>query len=145
MRIREITEARKNPELNPKTSINDIIIAATDKTTSDIAGIKNLFVSFTAIDKLGINPKSTYATPLGIYSYPAEYVAELAAAGQDMDQTVPFAGGQPFVNLFSVRGEIINLTTMTDINANRWYKKWQCTGLLFLENRGKNQLTSLIV
>lgn len=123
MRIIEITEARKNPELNPKTSINDIIITATDKVTSEISGVKNLFVSFTEIDKLGINPRSSYATPLGIYAYPAEYVAKLATGGLEMDRTVPFAGGQPFVNLFSVHGEIINLTTMTDIAANRWYKK----------------------
>lgn len=123
MRIIEVTEARRNPELNPKTSINDIIITATDKVTSEIAGVKNLFASFTAVDKLGINPKSSYATPLGIYAYPTEYVAKLATAGLEMDQTVPFAGHQPFVNLFSVRGEIVNLVTMTDVEAHKYFQK----------------------
>ena len=37
---------------------------------------KNLFVSFTTVDKLGINPQSHYDTPLGIYSYPAEFIVD---------------------------------------------------------------------
>ena len=121
--ISEINEARKNPELNPKTSINDIIITATENTSATVAGVKNLFVSFTEIDKLGIYPKSKYKTPLGIYSYPAEFVATRAEAGKPMDRTVPFVGEQPFVNLFDVTGVVINLTTMSDVEANSWYKK----------------------
>lgn len=34
----------------------------------------NFYVSFTAIDKIGLNPKSTYNTPLGIYTYPIDYI-----------------------------------------------------------------------
>lgn len=115
MRLHEL---RKNPQLNPKTSINQRIINRLNNTNEMIAGIKNLFVSFTSVEKLGVNPESSYNTPLGIYSYPADYVVQ---SGQNinkmMKHSVPFAGEQPWVNLFEVsntQGEILNLTTIDD-------------------------------
>jgi hypothetical protein len=53
---------------------------------------ENLVVTFTAIDKVGINPKSTYSTPFGIYFYPLDYVIH-----KEMD--VEFAGNQPYINV----------------------------------------------
>lgn len=53
---------------------------------------ENLFITFTAIDKVGINPKSQYDTPLGIYFYPLDYVVE-------NEMSVEFAGNQPYINL----------------------------------------------
>lgn len=47
-----------------KYSPNDILMKYV-KENDD-----NLFVSFTKINKLGINPKTKYNTPLGIYCYP---------------------------------------------------------------------------
>ena len=122
MKITEIFEARRNPELNPKTPINDYIINAVESTNEMIAGIKNVFVSFTSIEKLGINPGSEYATPLGIYSYPAEYVVAETGATKPMAY-LPFAGGSPFVNIFSASGEVINLTEMTIAQARELNKK----------------------
>lgn len=117
-------EARKNPEKNPKTAINDIIIAATDKTTDRIKNTKNLFVSFTHVDKLGLNPRSTYNTPIGVYAYPAEYV--VAITGSDKRMTaLPFAGEQPYVNLFSFNGDIINVATMTSGAAAKYMQRVQ--------------------
>jgi|688.fasta_scaffold00676_43 hypothetical protein len=53
---------------------------------------ENLFITFTAIDKVGINPKSQYDTPLGIYFYPLDYVVK-------NEMNVEFAGNQPYINL----------------------------------------------
>jgi len=53
---------------------------------------ENLAVTFTAIDKVGINPTSGHYTPLGIYLYPIDYVIE-----KKMD--VPFAGSEPHINV----------------------------------------------
>jgi hypothetical protein len=53
---------------------------------------ENLVVTFTAIDKVGINPKSPYKTPFGIYFYPLDYVIH-----KEMD--VEFAGNQPYLNV----------------------------------------------
>lgn len=68
---------------------------------------KNLFVSFTQKDKIGINPQTKYDTPVGIYAYPVE---ELFEDNVDPDHYnlklgsfVPFAGQQPWVTLFQPR------------------------------------------
>jgi len=55
----------------------------------------NLVVSYTSINKIGINPKSQYKTPLGIYFYPLKYVI-------DMNLGVPFAGDQPYLNVCEI-------------------------------------------
>lgn len=41
---------------------------------------ENFFISFTEIDKLGINPQSKYETPLGIYTYPVKEFFETYVA-----------------------------------------------------------------
>ena len=122
MKVYQIIEARKNPDLNPKTPINDIIGSAVDTATADIAGTKNLFVSFTSIDKLGLNPLSKYDTPIGIYAYPAEYVKDTVGKHAPMT-SLPFAGEQPYVNLFNVKGNIINVATIGSAEVNALYKK----------------------
>jgi hypothetical protein len=57
---------------------------------------KGCFFTMTEINKLGINPHSTYDTPLGIYSYP------LTSEFYDMllKSELPFAGDAEFVQIF---------------------------------------------
>lgn len=109
----DIFEARKNPDLNPKVSVNQYIDQAMT-TAGKLPGtdITNLFVSFTQLPKLGINPRSKYNTPLGIYSYPADYVVA-STHGRYSMATLPFAGKQPYANIFQGRGNIVHLNTMT--------------------------------
>jgi hypothetical protein len=121
MRFTEFNEARRNPEQNPQVSINDTIINALNSTESTVANTKNLFVSFTTLDKLGINPNSKYSTPIGIYSYPAEYVVSVVGNDKDMKE-LPFAGESPYVNLFNASGNIINIATITSAETDRYYK-----------------------
>ena len=118
-----LQEARKNPELNPKISVNQEIISHLDnaKKLSGTA-VKNSFVSFTQIDKLGINPSSKYDTPLGIYSYPAEYVEKQTGKDKPMS-TLPFAGSSPFANIFSVRGNIVDLNNLSNRDLQQYYEK----------------------
>ena len=73
---------------------------------------ENLVVTFTAIDKVGINPKSIYDTPLGIYFYPLDYVIE-----KKMD--VEFAGNQPYINVceFTRPDKILHMTD--DVNNQK--------------------------
>lgn len=121
MRIIDITEKRANAKLNPKVSVNQEIITALNSNTGLIAGITNCFVSFTALEKLGINPQSTYDTPIGIYAYPAEYVVKKASETSQMVDALPFAGEQPFANIFSVKGNIINLKTVSEDEVTQYY------------------------
>ena len=73
---------------------------------------ENLVVTFTAIDKVGINPKSGYDTPLGIYFYPIDYVIEKR-------MNVPFAKEQPYINVceFTRPDKILHMTD--DVNNQK--------------------------
>lgn len=111
MKITDIVEARKSPQLNDKTSINAILKTELSKSTGTITGIPNLFASFTKIDKLGINPSSEYQTPIGIYCYPVNYITDII--GDYLHpRNLPFAGQSEFVNVFSITGNVLNLKTM---------------------------------
>lgn len=113
MHLIDIFEARKNPDLNPKVSVNQYIdqaMASAGKLPG--SDITNLFISFTQLPKLGINPRSHYNTPLGIYSYPADYVIE-STHGRYSMANLPFAGKQPYANIFQGRGNIVHLNTMS--------------------------------
>ena len=123
MRYREFNEARKNPEQNPKTPINQIIAKRWAQARNDIvANTPNLFVSFTTVDKLGINPKSKYDTPIGIYAYPADYVVNLVGGTGSMSE-LPFAGSSPYANLFSAKSSsnIIDVGDMNEADLRHYY------------------------
>ena len=113
MKIHELNEARRNPQQNPKTAINKIIQDQLEATTDTVDGTANLFVTFTSVDKLGINPGSKYNTPLGIYSYPAEYVMDQVGSDLPMSH-LPFAGRSAYVTVFKVSGNVVCLTYMTE-------------------------------
>lgn len=139
MLLHELFEARKNPDQNPKVPINQLIIQELDKATDSIADTTNLFVSFTAIDKLGINPTSVYKTPIGIYAYPAEYVVRMTGANKKMT-TLPFAGESPYVNTFSVQGNIINVSTISAGEVRGYYRELSD---LWAKTSGKDWKTSV--
>lgn len=70
----------------------------------------NVFVSFTKLDKLGINPNSKYDTPLGIYAYPTKDAYEFYRLhnnpnkdDNDFISMIPFASNQPYFTLFKYK------------------------------------------
>jgi len=100
-----LSELRRNPEVNQKKSVIDILAGRLENAPMVVdmfgrkSATKNLFVSFTSEAKLGINPKSLYnSTPLGIYAYPASFVAEHSHTAN-----LPFAGSRPFTQVFTIR------------------------------------------
>lgn len=109
-----LNEARKNPEKNEKLTVYQAVEQAIT-TAGKIDGVTNLFVSFTTENKLGINPNSFVRdTPIGIYAYPAEYVLKMMD-GSSMVGTLPYVGRAPkWANIFSVKGNIYNIQTMSD-------------------------------
>ena len=102
-----LLEARRNPEQNKKISTLNQLLKIKEQY-----GTTNIFVTFTQIPKLGANPGSSYDTPLGIYSYPLDYVLEKQVAG------VPFAGKNPYIIVFKTNSQNVwNLTT-DDVPTN---------------------------
>lgn len=108
-----VSEARRNPDQNPKVAATEYLRQLfkkeypEDATADSVARESHddlYFVSMTEIDKLGINPKSRYSTPLGIYTYPLSYVIrafenDSELIGRSSLRSLPFAGAKPFANV----------------------------------------------
>ena len=104
MKITDIlSEQRKNPHLNPK--IDPLKKLQAYKSEQD-----NIYVSYTAFDKIGINPGTSHnSTPIGIYTYHLKYV--LATARHIEDE--PYAGNAPYVWLIRPTKPVLVLQEYT--------------------------------
>ena len=111
--IQFIDEARRNPELNPKISIYDILEKYHTDENVYITYVQDVGSKSTSISgkakgipknaegfKLGINPKSTFNTPNGIYTYPLKEAWRSYSNRKDRILDVPFAGENPFIYIF---------------------------------------------
>lgn len=67
---------------------------------AQIHGQDTTYISFTSLQKLGLNPSSKWDTPIGIYAYPVKYALEHWDRGRF---NVPYAGGQPHAYIFTAR------------------------------------------
>lgn len=80
-----------------------------------------LWFSMTAINKLGVNPQSTYDTPIGIYCYPLteEYKEKLFTGN------LPFAARQPYIQVFGVKPstKMLELAKYSQENYNQDLEK----------------------
>lgn len=113
----KLTELRRSSQILPKKSAATQIIEYAQSISEEQKRIT--FISFTHVEKLGINPSSEYSTPNGIYSYPLRYVLErIEAFGKDsgMYRIVPFAGGAPFLNIFEIHGNVIDLANSDSVS-----------------------------
>ena len=54
----------------------------------------NYFVSFTSIEKIGINPKNAFSTPIGVYAYKLKDIWEDWIQGDEF-----FGKDRPYINL----------------------------------------------
>lgn len=59
------------------------------------------FIHFSDLPKLGINPKSDFETPIGIYGYPLDH----ATLQKIKSGTIEFAGDRKYIHVFRVKPE----------------------------------------
>lgn len=97
MRLHEILEAYADKESGEVYRWFDRV-----KLFERFIGDSSVFVHFSNINKLGINPRSSFDTPFGIYGYPIGYVVERFNK-QVGKVDVPFAGERSFAHIFRVR------------------------------------------
>ena len=92
--FKQFLEKRSNSELNPKLSAYEQLKPYANKD--------DYYISFTEIDKLGINPRSGYKdTPLGIYGYPLKEVWKEYNIEQNRGfDDIPYSGESPYIWLF---------------------------------------------
>lgn len=70
-------------------------------------------ITLTMINKLGVNPRSTYNTPLGIYFYPLSFYVNLIKRGEVPD----FPENPNFIQIFRITTDptrVLNLDDMTE-------------------------------
>ena len=101
-----ISELRRNPHQN--TPVNQREHLADYLRSLPREQLSALAVSMTTEPKLGINPRSKYNTPIGIYFYPAAYFLRYAREG------LPFQDDAPNLQLFHVSGPIMAIDDITD-------------------------------
>lgn len=65
-----LNEAKPVGDKNKELWLDYLKKNYSDKDVSD------LFVSFVSVDKIGINPKSTFKTPNGVYTYPMKFLLD---------------------------------------------------------------------
>lgn len=119
MDITVMLEARRNPDVNKKTSVNDRLDKWFDKVRQ---ADYSYYVSFTEVDKIGINPSSEYETPLGVYTYPLRYLKDLMAGGKATTE-VPFMGHAPFVNVVKAAVKVVDLGKVDESDLNKYMAK----------------------
>lgn len=116
MRYHELSEARRNADhpVQQRNSSFDTLKRYFDESwLSDTYGVTlaDVFISFTRIDKIGINPKSGYTTPIGVYCYPLQDYRDAFIASNAI--RVPFAGSNPYINVLIKKDgvRVLNLAT----------------------------------
>ena len=107
-----LAERIYDPELGEGISSTEYIYEKYYKSNDS----RKYFISFTAIDKLGINPGSKYNTPIGVYTYPLSefFVAYILfnkkyssktkenILNRKIGEFAPFAGENPYVWVIKV-------------------------------------------
>lgn len=102
MRYSELFEARSNadhPSQQKTTALDNLKKYFDRDWLHSNYGVypDDVYISFTSVDKIGINPSSKYNTPIGIYCYPlSDYKKTFLQHNRIM---VPFAGGSPYINV----------------------------------------------
>ena len=117
------TEARSNPDLNPKDDVYDAVVQAYTKL--DAKSMHDVGLSMTHVDKLGINPRSSYQTPVGIYAYPFKWAYDAAKPVKSFKAVLPFESKAPYINLFSWKksANILDLVSMDKTQFEYYSKK----------------------
>lgn len=110
MKVQEIFEARRNPHLNPKSDIVADFYYLYHKYKDD------LYLSFTQLNKIGVNPNSRFDTPSGVYAYPAWFVKETLEEQNEYNiSLMPFAGDTSrYAQFLCARGRRLELKHYDD-------------------------------
>jgi len=104
----------------------DELISSTEYLLQKYSGRLDVYISFTKENKLGINPRSPYDTPIGIYTYPLHVILDriIGLSGdvsKKIGSFVPFAGGNPWV--WIVEPNISKGKFISDIAAHAVYSE----------------------
>lgn len=134
-----VNEARRNPKQNPKISAYEWLRPYKDRD--------DIFISFTSIGKIGINPHSGYNTPNGIYTYPLKEIWEEFDHNNERIK-VPFVGQAPYLWILQencTKFQRLGKYTQSDLNKDldkmkALFKKKGSLGGIVIDKKGVNEL-----
>ena len=111
MRLVDIIEARRNPSQNsmpngPKGALQIL---------SKIKDLDRCGISMTSVPKLGINPRSIYNTPIGVYFYPAEHYISRKSEGRKLE----YVDEAQYIQIFTISGNILFLSRISDADVKQ--------------------------
>lgn len=89
--------------------------------------LDKLYISFVNVDKIGVNPKSIHDTPIGVYTYPLEWVLE--------EEDVPYRGEttpKKVKVLKAVSGKVLD-NTLTETEYDKLIEKLRNLKTWYLE------------
>lgn len=109
MRLQHIFEYRRNPELN---TVEQGHQGALDfiKNNIDYNSEYNCGVTMTSVHKVGLNPQSSYETPVGVYFYPVNYYVYT----KERHFALEYQDDAKFIQIFRINGNVLLLKEMTD-------------------------------
>ena len=103
-----LSELRRNPDQNKPANQREHLADYLRQLGQSGGDITNWAVSMTTQPKLGINPRSKYHTPIGIYFYPASYFLKNA------EQGLPFMDEATNIQLFRIEGPVLEIDKLED-------------------------------
>lgn len=109
-----LNEKRRNPEQNPKISSYEAL--------KKYKGRKDIYISFTSINKIGINPHNKFGTPTAIYTYPLDAVWKMIERDKGV-KGLPFAFDRKYIQVLQSSGagmiqDISKSYTKSDYNRD---------------------------
>jgi hypothetical protein len=103
------------PDTSKETMLGGAIASALgqlDNKYRQLRRLRNVPDRNTSGFKIGINPKSKYATPNGIYTYPLKKAWGRYRNEKTRTLDVPFVGGQPGVFFIRPKGKTVDVSNM---------------------------------
>jgi hypothetical protein len=107
--IQLISEIRRNSEHFSQERLGTL------EELKKYAGRKNIYISFTDVDKIGINPQSQYTTPIGVYTYPL-FSIFTSMERENTVKILPFSNA-PHISILE-SNEVTNLDTYNSLDAD---------------------------
>lgn len=115
MRLLELFEARREPEKNTSEQGHTGALQFLKGLNSSDSGVNECLITMTNVAKVGMNPTSTFDTPLGIYVYPEKYYLDLKKAGKKL----PFQDDARYIQILEMVDDPLYISNMKGPEFNQ--------------------------
>ena len=103
----------KTERLRSEQRSKDKLLALSQYITSE--NNPEFFIHFGSVDRVGINPRSSYQTPNGVYCYPLTK----QIFRDFVNENLPFAQDQPYIHIISCASKLLNMKNYDQNNLDK--------------------------